>query len=63
MNDEPTVPLSDLKELLWWFEQQSVSQENKPVDLEVYDGIGIGRKRSANELRDLIDDYSEVNDD
>lgn len=56
---EPTVPISELWELLSHFEAREDANNGKAetFDSELYGGMAAGRARSAADLREVIEAY------
>ena len=57
-SDEPTVPVRDLRALMQSFSESGESNVQKATeDAGFYDGIAVGRMRSAHELEELVAEY------
>jgi len=53
--------MSDFKqecgELIIKWRERSKDNKNKPMELEIHDGIAVGRERSAKELEQLLEEH------
>ena len=48
------TPNDDLRHIIEWNREQANSNSRKADDHEVYEGIAIGRRRSADEIEELV---------
>lgn len=59
IEEADVVPISELRELQYYFEKRTDDNARKfnIVGDGPHDGISVGRKRSAQELQELLDDH------
>lgn len=59
IEEAAVVPVDELRELQYYFEKRTDDNARKSDTLGdgAHAGISVGRKRSAKDIRDLIDEY------